>query len=509
MRLILLVLLGCAVACVGSGAPPPIPLRPVRFLSINDVSVADTVEGDRGGLARVSTVRRRLHDQGPVVFVLAGDVLSPSLASKFFRGRQMIEVLNAAQLDYATFGNHEFDIEADTLLALIAASDFKWLSSNCTRPNGSAFPKVLPWDTLRVSGHKVGLFGVTLQGSYPRFVRCSNPDSAAHRAIETLAAEGADLIVAVTHQTMNSDRELLGREPKLDLVLGGHDNEVLYSEAQDSVVSGRHAVKADANATSVQFFTLWGGKGSWRQAVGRVRIDATLPKDTLVSVVVARWQDSLKRRLGPVRTVGTTQVSINPSDTSSRRKESLLGDLVTDALRAGTGADVALLNTGTLHLDHGIPPGPITNHQLEGIFPFSDQTRVVRFGLTGTRLRTILEHAVSQQILGTGGFLQISGISFTYDPARPSGSRLVGDIKRRDGKILAPSDTVSVAINSYPACQGGDGYQIPEASSVCVQVQSAPRAVDLLSRYISDSLGGRVEAPASSRVVQANSTNPG
>jgi 2',3'-cyclic-nucleotide 2'-phosphodiesterase (5'-nucleotidase family) len=509
MRLMLLVLLGCAVACVGSGAPPPIPLRPVRFLSINDVSVADTVEGDRGGLARVSTVRRRLHDQGPVVFVLAGDVLSPSLASKFFRGRQMIEVLNAAQLDYATFGNHEFDIEADTLLALIAASDFKWLSSNCTRPNGSAFPKVLPWDTLRVSGHKVGLFGVTLQGSYPRFVRCSNPDSAAHRAIETLAAEGADLIVAVTHQTMNSDRELLGREPKLDLVLGGHDNEVLYSEAQDSVVSGRHAVKADANATSVQFVTLWGGKGSWRQAVGRVRIDATLPKDTLVSVVVARWQDSLKRRLGPVRTVGTTQVSINPSDTSSRRKESLLGDLVTDALRAGTGADVALLNTGTLHLDHGIPPGPITNHQLEGIFPFSDQTRVVRFGLTGTRLRTILEHAVSQQILGTGGFLQISGISFTYDPARPSGSRLVGDIKRRDGKILAPSDTVSVAINSYPACQGGDGYQIPEASSVCVQVQSAPRAVDLLSRYISDSLGGRVEAPASSRVVQANSTNPG
>jgi 2',3'-cyclic-nucleotide 2'-phosphodiesterase (5'-nucleotidase family) len=509
MRLMLLVLLGCAVACVGSGAPPPIPLRPVRFLSINDVSVADTVEGDRGGLARVSTVRRRLHDQGPVVFVLAGDVLSPSLASKFFRGRQMIEVLNAAQLDYATFGNHEFDIEADTLLALIAASDFKWLSSNCTRPNGSAFPKVLPWDTLRVSGHKVGLFGVTLQGSYPRFVRCSNPDSAAHRAIETLAAEGADLIVAVTHQTMNSDRELLGREPKLDLVLGGHDNEVLYSEAQDSVVSGRHAVKADANATSVQFVTLWGGKGSWRQAVGRVRIDATLPKDTLVSVVVARWQDSLKRRLGPVRTVGTTQVSINPSDTSSRRKESLLGDLVTDALRAGTGADVALLNTGTLHLDHGIPPGPITNHQLEGIFPFSDQTRVVRFGLTGTRLRTILEHAVSQQILGTGGFLQISGISFTYDPARPSGSRLVGDIKRRDGKILAPSDTVSVAINSYPACQGGDGYQIPEASSVCAQVQSAPRAVDLLSRYISDSLGGRVEAPASSRVVQANSTNPG
>jgi 2',3'-cyclic-nucleotide 2'-phosphodiesterase (5'-nucleotidase family) len=504
VRLILLVLLGSAVACLGSSAPPPIPLRPVRFLSINDVTVADTVEGDRGGLARVSTVRRRLHDQGPVVFVLAGDVLSPSLASKFFRGRQMIEALNAAQLDYATFGNHEFDIEADTLLALIAASDFKWLSSNCTRPNGSAFPKVLPWDTLRVSGHKVGLFGVTLQGAYPRYVRCSNPDSAAHRAIETLAAEGADLIVGLTHQTMAADRELLGREPKLDLVLGGHDD-----VAQDSVVSGRHAVKAEANATSVQFVTLWGGKGSWRQAVGRVRIDATLPNDTLVSVVVARWQDSVQRRLGPARTVGTTQMSIAPSNSASRRNESVLGDLVTDAIRAGTGADVALLNAGTLRLEQAIPPGPITNHQLEAMFPFSDETRVVTFGLSGTRLRTILEHAVSQPILGTGGFLQVSGISFTFDPARPSGSRLVGDIRRGNGKVVGSSDTVSVTLNSYPACQGGDGYQIPEASSMCGQLQSAPRAVDLLSRYITDSLGGRVEAPKTSRVVQANSTNPG
>ena len=51
-------------------------------------------------------------------------------------------------------------------------------------------------------------------------------------------------------------------------------------------------------------------------------------------------------------------------------------------------------------------------------FPFSDETRVVTFGLTGTRLRTILEHAVSHQILGTVGFLQVSGISFTFDPAR-------------------------------------------------------------------------------------------
>jgi 2',3'-cyclic-nucleotide 2'-phosphodiesterase (5'-nucleotidase family) len=495
-------LIGVA-GCV-SNAPPPIPLNPVRFLSINDVYVADTLDGGQGGLARVATVRRRLADQGPVVFVLAGDVLSPSLTSKYYRGRQMVDILNAAKLDYATFGNHEFDVEPDTLVARIAESKFKWISSNCGRPDGTPFPKVLPWDTLRISGHKVGLFGLTLQGSYPQYVRCSNPDTAAHRMIETLRSEGADLIVGLTHQTMDADRSLLGREPKLDLVLGGHEH-----EAQDSVVSGRHAVKADANARTAQFITLWGGKGNWRQAVGLVPINASLPPDTAVAGLVAIWRDSLQRRLGPPRQVGASTVWIGPSDGLSRRQESVLGDLVTDAMRAGTGADVALLNAGSLRLDQPIQPGPITNHQLEAIFPFSDQTRVVTAPLTGTRLRSLLEFGVSARILGTGGFVQVSGVSFTFDPRRPSGSRVVGELRREDGRVLAARDTVKAAFGVYMACELGDGYSVPEAAPACTHLESAPRAVDLLMRYIADSLGGRIEAPKASRMVEANKTNPG
>ena len=495
-------LLGLA-GCVGS-APPPIPLKPVRFLLVNDVYVADTVAGGRGGLARVATVRSRLADQGPILFVLAGDVLSPSLLSKYYNGRQMIEAFNAAQLDYATFGNHEFDIEPDTLAAMVAASKFKWLSSNCTLANGSPVPKVLPWDTLRVSGHKVGLFGLTLQGPYRKEIRCSDPDSAATRTVETLAAEGADLIVALSHQTVKADRDLLVREPRIDLVLGGHEHDAL-----DSTVSGRHVVKADANTKTAQFVTLWGGKGAWRQAIGLVPIDASLPADTAVARVVREWNDSLKQRLGPEQAVGNTAAPIDPMVSLSRRRESMLGDLVTDAMRAGTGADVALLNSGTLRLDKVIPPGRVTNHHIEGIFPFPDQSRVVTFPMTGARLRRVLEHSVSRGVLGTGGFLQVSGLSFTFDPAQPSGRRVVGDIRRSTGAGLSPGDTVRVALGAYIACQKGDGYQVPEAEPVCAQQDSAPRAADLLMRYIADSLNGRIEAPRSSRVIQAGNTNPG
>ena len=492
-----------ATACAG-GAGKPIPLNPVRFLLVNDVYVADTMADGSGGLARVATVRQRLADQGPILFVLAGDVLSPSLLSKYYSGRQMVEAFNAAQLDYATFGNHEFELPVDTLEARIAESDFRWISSNCGKADGTPLAKALPWDTVRVSGQKVGIFGLTLQGQYRSFVRCTNPDSAAAAAIDTLVAQGVELVVGLTHQTIEADRNLLAREPRLDLILGGHEH-----ERHDSVVSGRHLLKADANARSAQFVTLWGGKGKWRQAVGLVRMDNRLPDDTVVAAVVARWDDSLHARLGPERTVGRTSLPIDARDEVGRRQESLLGDLDTDAMRWGTGADAAVLNAGTLRLDDVIRPGPLTNYQLESIFLFADETRVLTVPLTGARLRSILEHGVADGSLGKGGFLQVSGLSFTYDPAAPAGSRIQGDVRRMTGAALMPNDTLRVAVPVYPACEGGDGYVIPEAAPACAARTSAPRAADLLVRLIGDSLKGEVTAPAGKRIVRAGNTNPG
>ena len=503
MRRLLPALLLLAAACV-AGPKAPEPLNPVRFLLINDVYVADTLSDGRGGLARVATVRNRLADQGRTLFVLAGDVLSPSILSKYYGGLQMVEVLNAAKLDYATFGNHEFELDRDTLIARIAGSSFTWLSANCTLEGGAPFPKVQPWDTVRVSGHLVGLFGLTLEGNYRRYVTCTDPDTAARKAVDTLSAIGADLIVGLTHQAVEADRDLLATEPRLDLILGGHEH-----EAHDSVVSGRHVLKADANSRSAQFATLWGGKGNWRQAVGLVKVDSRLPDDTTVARVVDAWADSLRRRLGPERQLGTTEVAIDARDVVSRRRESALGDLVTDAVRAGTGADVALLNAGAMRLDDVIAPGPVTNYQLESIFLFADETRMVRFPLTGARLRALLEHGVSDAALGKGGFLQVSGVRFAYDPARPSGSRIQGDLRRPDGRTVGSGDTLSVAFTGYPACEGGDGYRVPEAQAACGSRDQAPRAADLLIRYVTDSLQGRIRAPAGGRIEGPANTNPG
>jgi hypothetical protein len=127
----------------------------------------------------------------------------------------------------------------------------------------------------------------------------------------------------------------------------------------------------------------------------------------------------------------------------------------------------------------------------------------VTFPLSGGRLAEVLEHGVSDASLGKGGFLQVSGVEFTYDRTARSGRRLVGEPRRPGGGSLGPADTVRVAMAAYPACEGGDGYDIPEAAEACGQAASAPRAADLLIRYLSDSLGGRITVPASGRIVEA------
>ncbi|HEX5386351.1 MAG TPA: hypothetical protein VFW66_06625 [Gemmatimonadales bacterium] len=266
-----------AVALTGCASlpPAPAPTNPIRFLAINDVDTVDTLHDGSGGLARVATMRARIASEGPTLFVLAGGALHG--------GRDMVAALNAAKLDYATLGEPgALDLPRDTLIARIAESRFKWLSANCTEADGTPFPGVLAWDTVRLAERKIGLFGITAAGDYPAPAHCGDPAAAAHRVLDTLRAQGADLIVALTHQPVAADRALLNREPALDLVLGGDTD-----AAADELVAGRHALKADPDARTAQFATVWGTRGQWQQAVALLPVHAGIPPDTSVTRVVA------------------------------------------------------------------------------------------------------------------------------------------------------------------------------------------------------------------------------
>ena len=104
----------------------------VQVLHLNDVYEIASVNGGReGGLARVATIQKQLRKENSnLITTLGGDFLSPSALGlakykgKRLAGMQMVNVLNKIGLDYATFGNHEFDLKENQFFARLAESEF-------------------------------------------------------------------------------------------------------------------------------------------------------------------------------------------------------------------------------------------------------------------------------------------------------------------------------------------------------------------------------------------------
>jgi 2',3'-cyclic-nucleotide 2'-phosphodiesterase (5'-nucleotidase family) len=160
-----------------------------------------------------------------------------------------------------------------------------------------------------------------------------------------------------------------------------------------------------------------------------------------------------------------------------RTCESLVGNLVTDAMRTTYGADFAITNSGGLRADltcpttdnagdfcppYTPPPFPITRGQALSVLPFGNI--VVTLQVNGAELKTMLENGVSRMPAVDGRFPQVSGLCFTYDISAPAGSRVTGAVRQAaDGTCTGPAvdltagTTYTILENDFMG-NGGDGY---------------------------------------------------
>jgi 2',3'-cyclic-nucleotide 2'-phosphodiesterase (5'-nucleotidase family) len=162
---------------------------------------------------------------------------------------------------------------------------------------------------------------------------------------------------------------------------------------------------------------------------------------------------------------------------NGRTCESLVGNVVADALRTTYSTDFAITNSGGLRADltcpttdsasdfcppYTPPPYPISRGQVLGVLPFGNV--VVTLELNGAELKTMLENGVSAMPAVDGRFPQVSGLCFTYDIAAPAGSRVTGAVRQAaDGACtgaavdLTAGASYTLATNDFMA-NGGDGY---------------------------------------------------
>lgn len=145
---------------------------------------------------------------------------------------------------------------------------------------------------------------------------------------------------------------------------------------------------------------------------------------------------------------------------------------------------IALINAGSFRSDCVDPPGKITQQTINSILPFQDQAVVVAY--TGRELLAILENSVSQYPLLDGRFLQVSGITFNFDPRLPAGKRIhPGDAFCRhmddSMKQIEEDADYQVAAKTF-IFDGKDGY--PKGCPSKVINRSDTTISSMVSRYL-------------------------
>lgn len=468
----------------------------LTLLQINDVYTTLPNKKGTGGLARVATLKKQIATGGRTVeLILAGDFLSPSVASSVYKGRQMIDTFSAAGVDIGILGNHEFDFGPDVLRQRLSEAKFTWLVSNVFdeatgRPLGGYPTQLLK----EYGGVKVGYLGLCLDGdtiSPDRRIglRLEDPLATGEKLVASLKEQGAQIIVAITHLDYADDRLLAKRCPDIDVILGGHEHDASTTWVGRTLIS-----KADSDAVTAARIDFFPGEAGERPEIQfeLIPINGELADDPATALVARDYEDRLGMALEAE--VGSTRVPLDGVSSTLRSRETNLGNFVADAMRDDTGAPIAIVNSGSIRVNQIMPAGPLRMKDLVAIHPFGGTVCVIE--ATGSLILEMLNNGFSELGEDDGRFPQVSGIRLLVDPAAPIGNR-VGEVRFGE-EPLDPSRTYQVAVSDFMIRQG-DGYQmlanakvlrIPEAGNVFPDVIEA--RIRALGGEIAPEVEGRI-----------------
>lgn len=411
-----------------------------------------------GGFARLAGAINGLREELPeqVVVVSAGDFTAGTVFSWLTLAGETPELKLLMEIGYdvITLGNHEFDLGPDALADYLLAAGSRdcgpaLVAGNLIIPPGHRLALAGITDSTVVvleNGLTVGFFGLMGKGAIRVMAEhapltFSDQHGTAAHLVAALRAQGADVVIAVTHSGLSDDRALARAVPGIDVIIGGHCHTSL---AEPVIEDGTVIVHAGTGTEYLGVLQLAFDRDDRRVVVRNeetaqpflLQLDSSVVADPgigrLVDAYTAQADELLSRLtdgqhsgiLAPAARVGF----VIPG---RRLAESALGNLVSDALyyaatSAGIPVDFAVQANGQLRAD--LIPGR------EGLVTVYDVINLVGLGvgpdgepgyplvhvyLTGDEIRRALEISVLlSNLLGDSYYLQFSGLEFDYDPER-------------------------------------------------------------------------------------------
>ena len=341
---------------------------------------------------------------------------------------------------------------------------------------------------------------------------------AVQSAVDDARSEGADYVILLGHLGHDAVAipytyaDVLGHTTGIDAMLDGHshdtgkvvmknrDGREIIRQASGTQLEGIGWLRISAADGSIDT-----GLYTWSDPVPAPKL---LGIENEMSAVVDDAQNALGEWLNTKVGVSTAEQTIyDPTAQDEygrpllivRVSETNLGDLVTDAFRAQSGADVAIDSAGSIRTN--LPKGDITISSLLSIYPFGNHVSMRQ--ITGQQLMDALEWGVKDVPRGFGGFLQVSGLSYEFDPNIKSGCRMdennmfagvTGEYRVKNvmvgGEPLEPERTYKVAAVDYLLLNHGNGFTMFDGGRILWQSEDLDYMV--VARYIRDGLDGVV-----------------
>lgn len=387
-------------------------------------------EPPRGGIAAqaylVRKIRKEVEKEGGAVLVLsAGDANTGVAESDYFRAKPDLTAMNVIGYDAMVLGNHEFDKGPVQIEEQKKWVRFPFLSANVHYKDEKK-ELAKPFVVLNKGGVKVGIVGLTTDGlklftlpKYGKALNVENPIQAIHRVLPKIKSEGGDFVIALTHiginklgkhskeLIVNDDARLAEEVPEIPLIVGGHSHTLLSNGLK---VGQTLIVQA----------------GEWSQYLGRVDLEWSRTQRKVIAMQastipiipsegeveeIKSLLEQFRKKVQPLfdAVVGIAQQKIGEERPSVRSGENALGNLICDALREETRADVAIFNSGGIR---GIlNPGPIRVRDIHQAFPFKNT--VATTTVSGTLLKKIIAQGIANRHQ-TGSLLQVSGLSYSF-----------------------------------------------------------------------------------------------
>lgn len=460
---------------------------------------------DQGfGYAGLAAIRQSMEDAGNhVVLVDNGDSVQGEPIGTMTTGEALIELMNVVGYDLAIPGNHEFDYGMDRFLELTEKADFPYISANFNKDGELVFA---PYLVKGFDGVKIAFVGITtpktITTSTPKYFQDENGNfiygfmqdesgeklyAAVQSAVDAAREEGAAYVIALGHLGNEQACEpwtyadVIGNTTGIDALLDGHSHdtdqvEMVNKDGQTVLRSGCGTKLAGVGCLrigkdgklSTELF-LWNNKTDAPTLLG-IHNDA--------DAAVKSAKDALGDKLSEVVAKTAVELTINDpvatKDDGSpirivRRAETNLGDLCADAYRELSGAQIAFVNGGGIRTS--IKEGDITLNDILKVHPFGNAMCVIE--ATGQQILDALEWGARAVPSESGGFLQVSGLSYEIHTYIESSAKadentmfagVEGEYRVKNvmvgGEPLELDKTYTLASHNYMLKNGGDGFSM-------------------------------------------------